>query len=127
MQTYEYKVVAAPNRGEKARDAKTPADRYARALANVMNDLARDGWEYLRADTLPSEERAGLTKRVTVYHSVLVFRRAVAQRPADAAPRTLLTTEAQAGEAPRIGPATPQAAPEPDTGPEPLHGAKADT
>ena len=40
-----------------------------------MNDLARDGWEYLRADTLPAEEREGLMGRATVYLNMLVFRR----------------------------------------------------
>ncbi|MGB2891523.1 MAG: DUF4177 domain-containing protein, partial [Albidovulum sp.] len=47
MQTYEYKVVPAPARSEKVRGAKTPADRFAQTLATVMNDLARDGWEYV--------------------------------------------------------------------------------
>jgi len=107
MQLYEYKVVPAPNRGEKARGLKSGPERYAHALATLMNDLARDGWDYLRADTLPSEERSGLTKRTTVYHSVLVFRRAVTDRPAEEAPRKLLTTEVVVGSAPKLGPAAP--------------------
>lgn len=101
MQTHEYKVVPAPNRGEKARGAKTPADRFAHTLAALMNEAARDGWDYVRAETLPSEERAGLTRRTTVYHSVLVFRRPLAIADAAAA-RRLLTTEAPAGKAPSI-------------------------
>jgi len=102
MPYYEYKVVPAPNRGEKARGAKTPADRFAATLATVMNEVARDGWDYVRAETLPSEERTGLTKRTTVYHSVLVFRRPLAAPAADEAPRKLLTTEAPAGKAPAL-------------------------
>lgn len=102
MQLYEYKVVPAPNRGEKARGLKTPSDRFANALALLMNELARDGWEYLRADTLPSEERSGFTKRTTVYHAVLVFRRALAEQPTDEAPRKLLTAETPAGKTPPI-------------------------
>lgn len=101
MQNYEYKVVPAPNRGEKAPGVKTAPDRFAYALTSTMNSMARDGWEYLRADTLPSEERSGLTKRSTVYHSVLVFRRAKAN-PADEAPRRLLTTTAPSGKAPAL-------------------------
>ncbi len=103
MQTHEYKVVPAPSHGEKARGLKTPAERFSHALALVMNDLARDGWEYLRADTLPSEERTGLAKRSTVYHSVLVFRRPLAAAIAPAEPpRKLLSTEPPAGRAPAI-------------------------
>lgn len=76
---YEYAVIPAPTRGEKARDAKTPTDRYALALAAELNRMAADGWDYLRADVLPSEERSGLTGRSTVYHNVLVFRRLQAE------------------------------------------------
>ncbi|MDN5569459.1 MAG: DUF4177 domain-containing protein [Paracoccus sp. (in: a-proteobacteria)] len=72
---FEYSVVAAPNRGEKDKDAKTPTDRYALALTAQLNSMAAEGWEYLRADVLPSEERSGLTGRTTVYHNMLVFRR----------------------------------------------------
>jgi hypothetical protein len=58
MTQFEYKVVPAPAKGEKVRGAKTTADRFAVTLTGVMNDLGREGWEYLRADTLPCEERA---------------------------------------------------------------------
>lgn len=75
MQRYEYRVVPAPNRSEKIRGIKAPDDRFAHTLSGLMNDLGREGWEYLRADTLPTEERKGLTGRVTVYHNLLVFRR----------------------------------------------------
>ena len=73
--TFEYKVVPAPTKGKRAKGVKTPADRFAHALEEVMNDLAEDGWEYLRTDTLPSEERQGLIGRTTVYQNMLVFRR----------------------------------------------------
>lgn len=88
MQHYEYKVIPAPRRGEKARGARTTADRFAVALTQVMNELGRDGWEYLRADTLPCEERVGLTGTATHFQNMLVFRRAlsVAAAPERAAP-----------------------------------------
>jgi len=38
--------------------------------------MGADGCEYLRADTLPCEERQGLTSKTVKYHSMLVFRRA---------------------------------------------------
>jgi len=72
---FEYTAIPAPTRGEKAKDAKTPTDRYALAVAAELNRMASEGWEYIRADVLPSEERSGLTGRATVYHNLLIFRR----------------------------------------------------
>jgi hypothetical protein len=40
-----------------------------------MNGMAGYGWEYQRAETLPSIERAGLTGTTTEWRNVLVFRR----------------------------------------------------
>lgn len=75
MPRFEYKVVPAPNRGLKAKGVKRPEDRFALALSTLMNELGAEGWDYVRADILPSEERSGLTSKQTVYHSLLVFRR----------------------------------------------------
>jgi hypothetical protein len=75
----EYRVVPAPKRGVKAKGAKTGEERFAAALSEVMNALGAEGWDYVRSDVLPCEERQGLTGRATVYHTVMVFRRAVAE------------------------------------------------
>ena len=75
MGSYEYKVVAAPTRGTRGPGAKGAEGRFALSLEDVMNRMAAEGWEYQRAETLPSEERAGLTNVQTVYRNVLVFRR----------------------------------------------------
>lgn len=114
MQQFEYQVVPAPRRGEKARGVKTTEDRFARALTTLMNDMARQGWEYLRADTLPCDERAGLTGKATVFQAVLVFRRALA-------PSVLPPAAAEAAQAPRLG-----AAIEPWAGSPPPLGAPGD-
>ena len=81
MPTFEYKVIPAPRRGEKARGAKTTEERFALALTRLMNDLGRDGWEYLRSDTLPCEERVGLTGKATAFQNMLVFRRTLQTAP----------------------------------------------
>ena len=78
MSQYEYKVVPAPKKGLKAKGIKSAENRYANALETAMNALGAEGWEYQRSETLPSEERSGLTRRVTTFHNMLVFRRAVA-------------------------------------------------
>ena len=113
MDQYEYKVVPAPARGLRQRGARTGAERFAAAVADLMNTLAREGWEYQRADILPCEERAGLTRRVTVYHNLLVFRRATGKHPGTELPPLRLTmdipaaappaTDGDAGPAPSLG------------------------
>lgn len=82
MQAYEYTVIPAPARGEKVRGARTGVERFSYTLTMEINRMAANGWEYVRAETLPCEERSGLTSRTTVYHNVLVFRRALAAQPA---------------------------------------------
>ncbi len=77
MQRFEYRVVPAPKKGKKAKGLKTGEDRFAAALSETMNDMAADGWDYLRTDTLPAEERSGLTGRTTVFQNMLVFRREI--------------------------------------------------
>jgi len=75
MPRFEYKVVPAPNRGLKAKGVKRAEDRFALALSAVMNKLGAEGWDYIRSDILPTEERSGLASKQTIYHNMLVFRR----------------------------------------------------
>ncbi|MDZ4395746.1 DUF4177 domain-containing protein, partial [Cypionkella sp.] len=114
MQRYEYKVIPAPRRGEKSRGVKTTEDRFALALTSVMNELGREGWDYIRADTLPVDERAGFTGTKTTFQNVLVFRRVIeAEAPTT---RQLLAVE-QVAAAPRLGPAEVPVGPAPALGP----------
>ena len=76
MTRYDYKVVPAPERGLKAKGVKSAEARFAFALEQLMNEMAAEGWEYQRAETLPSEERQGISGKQVVYRNVLVFRRA---------------------------------------------------
>jgi hypothetical protein len=79
MQRYEYRVIPAPRRGEKSREARSTPERFALALTQIMNKMGAEGWDYLRTDTLPCEERVGLTGRQTTFQHMLVFRRPLAQ------------------------------------------------
>ncbi|MES2667197.1 MAG: DUF4177 domain-containing protein [Pseudomonadota bacterium] len=92
MQSYEFKVIPAPRRGIKARGVKTTEDRFALALTEVMNDLGRDGWDYVRADALPCDERTGLTGTKTTFQNMLVFRRPLA---AGAVPTPMAVSEVE--------------------------------
>lgn len=74
---FEYHVIPAPAKGQKDKGAKTADARYAVALAQVLNAEAAQGWEFVRAEVLPCDERQGLTGSKTVFVNVLVFRREV--------------------------------------------------
>lgn len=78
MTSFEYKVVPAPRKTRAPRKVKGPEAKFATTLTDVMNEMAAEGWEYQRAETLPCEERQGFTGKTTKYHSMLVFRRPVA-------------------------------------------------
>ena len=87
MTRYEYKVIPAPTKGEKAKGIKTAEGRFANALEVLMNRMAGDGWEFQRAELLPSEERTGLTGSTTNWRNVLVFRRPAADDLSAFSPR----------------------------------------
>lgn len=133
MSSYEYKVVEAPAHGTRGKGVKGPGARFANTVELLMNKMAGEGWEYQRAETLPVEERSGLTSSQTTYRNVLVFRR---RRAGDmtaydprllenAAPETILlpaapvvaaqppAADVPAGDAPRLenDPADTDAAP----------------
>ena len=123
MHRYEYKVVPSPRKGEKTRAARTTPDRFALALTTLMNKFGQDGWEYLRADTLPCDERAGLTGTKTTFQNMLIFRRPLAEgvmAQPDLTPAEEMTAfkpvlgaaEAPVGSAPALGPASPSLAAE---------------
>jgi hypothetical protein len=123
MVLFEYKVVPAPRRGEKAKGIKTTSDRFAHALGLLMNRLGQDGWEYMRADTLPCDERIGLTgtRTKTTYQSMLVFRRALAEgaerQSEPAGPSGLLVLSADDSNAPALGAAIAPVGSAPALGP----------
>ena len=75
MRKFEYKAIPAPRQGTKVRGVKSTDDRFALSLTDALNEMAADGWEYLRAETLPCDERKGLTGTQTNYQNILVFRR----------------------------------------------------
>lgn len=76
MAFYEYKVIPAPRKAVRTKGAKGFTARFSSALEIAMNQQAIQGWEYVRAETLPADERMGITRRKSeTYQNVLVFRR----------------------------------------------------
>ncbi|MEO1778202.1 MAG: DUF4177 domain-containing protein [Pseudomonadota bacterium] len=94
MGGWEYKVVPAPTKGRKGKGVKGAEGRFAFALESLMNEMGRDGWEFQRAETLPSIERAGLTGSTTEWRNMLVFRRGVSAPLDDFEPELLPAPEA---------------------------------
>ena len=78
MQAYEYKVVPAPAKGTKAKGVRSPEGRFSNSIELLLNEMAAGGWEFQRAELLPSTERSGLTGSTTNWRNVMVFRRSVA-------------------------------------------------
>ncbi|MDW4497474.1 DUF4177 domain-containing protein [Sulfitobacter sp. D35] len=95
MTSFEYRVVPAPAKGLKAKGIKTPEARFSYALEDLMNRMGAAGWEYQRAETLPSLERSGLASTTTEWRNVLVFRRERAVQALPDEPALLAAPEAQ--------------------------------
>ena len=55
MNHYEYKVVPAPRRAKRVRGVKAAEELFALTLTDAINEVARQGWEYVRAEHLPAE------------------------------------------------------------------------
>lgn len=110
MSRFEYKVVPAPSKGAKAKGVKSAEARFSLTVEATLNDLATQGWEYVRAELLPSEERSGLTGSTTNWRNVLIFRRAIEtpesapapQAEEIAAPRPVVIPEDPEAELPPI-------------------------
>ncbi len=84
MTRYEYKVVPAPRKGTKTKDAKAADAKLAVSVEEIMNEMGNQGWYYLRSDTLPIEERSGLTGKTTTFQHLLVFVRERADQEQEA-------------------------------------------
>lgn len=77
MNHYEYKVVPAPKRAKRVRGVKGAEDLFALTLTDAINEVARQGWEYVGAEHLPAEAPGGWFRGATAgEHTLLVFRRA---------------------------------------------------
>jgi hypothetical protein len=101
MTVYEYKVAPAPKRLKRVRGVSSTAELFAVTLAEAINVAARDGWEYVRAESLPAEQAGGWFRRgAEVIETVLIFR-----RPRETlGPRLAAARPEPEGEGARLGP-----------------------
>jgi hypothetical protein len=132
----EYKVIPAPRKPQRSKGAKTTTERFAVGLEATLNEMGAAGWSFVRAETLPVDERHGFMRKVVEeFHTVLVFCRpqvtqsapepaehrrpvffADKEPPASAAPSLGAATDT--GPAVKTGVRAEKDAPEPDTKPD---------
>ena len=109
MTGYSYKTVAAPRRLKKVKGVKGQDALLAHSVEELIAVEAAQGWEYLRADTFPVEEKGGMfSKAVVTERAVLVFRKALAVQHVQP-----VAAQPVAAPAPATQPAPQPAAPQP--------------
>lgn len=118
MSYYDYKVVPAPRKARKVKGVSGGAELFALTLGDTINELARQGWEYQRSESLVIETPGGFMRRArSEEHTVLVFRRAREHL----SPRVAVETAGQEPPRPREEPFRPEprigGAPEPGEAP----------
>src|SRR5690625_3233101 len=90
---YEYKCVGAPEEPRRQRGVRAWSDRVALAMQEAITAEAVDGWEYMRTDILPVEEKDGFFSRVRrIQRAVLIFRREIGEAPRSRATEHHTTT-----------------------------------
>ena len=76
MSHYDYKVVPAPKRAKKVKGVRAAEELFALTLTEAINEVARQGWEYVRAEHMPAEASRGWFRSALAgEQTVLVFRR----------------------------------------------------
>ncbi|MFO1142277.1 MAG: DUF4177 domain-containing protein [Amaricoccus sp.] len=104
MTQYDYKVVPAPRRAKKIRGIKGTEELFAHTLTDAINEVARQGWEYVRAEHLRAEGPRGWFRSAAAgEQTVLVFR-----RPREGmGPRLAASHEADFAAEPALAPERP--------------------
>jgi len=75
MTYYDYKAVPAPRRMKKVKGVKSAEELFALTLTEAINEHARQGWEYVRSESLTVEAPGGWFRRGSSdTQTVLVFR-----------------------------------------------------
>ena len=115
---HEYKVVPAPSSAPRIRGLKTTGARFAHALTEAINAEAAGGWQFLRTETLPCEERGTLGKTRTSTQVVMIFGRPLGLARPDAGAALAAVQDHYAPAPPQPAyDAQPYAPPAPEPGP----------
>lgn len=88
---YEYRVVPAPKRLRKIKGMHSTPELFAATLTDAINAEARQGWEYVRAESMAAEGPSGWFRRGRVVEeTMMIFR-----RPRRPAPGSRITGEGE--------------------------------
>ncbi|MBL1434691.1 MAG: hypothetical protein COB08_000620 [Rhodobacteraceae bacterium] len=122
---FEYKLLPVPAPAKKAKGRKTMPDRMGHALGDLMNEQAKDNWEFSGQESFHVEEKAGLLgKEKHVECRYMVFRREIGleEMPLDQKLEKLRERKAETMvQAPVIAPVpAPEPFPEPMPSPQVL-------
>ena len=59
MTHYDYRVIPAPKKVKRVKGVHGAEELFAATLTDAINEVARQGWEYVRAERLPAETPRG--------------------------------------------------------------------
>ncbi len=76
MERYEYQVVKTPSKSTKYKGMEKGADTFAQTLMDGMNELAREGWQFVRTEVM-MEERRSIFGNSRVNHDYMIYRRSL--------------------------------------------------
>jgi len=74
MERFEYRFEVAPQKSRRYSGMKKSEDAFAHTMMDMVNAVAREGWEFLRLETV-SHKR--FMRRGTERREYLVYRRAL--------------------------------------------------
>jgi len=75
MERFEYKLVKAPCQRKRFTGLKKSDDAFAITLTETLNDIASEGWQFLRKEEMSETRGNRLLGRRRRSHEYLVFRR----------------------------------------------------
>ncbi len=101
MERYEYRLVEAPGPARAASGVHRRDDGLAAAILEILNEAGREGWQFLRRESLAAGRPSGWLRRRAEHRDYLVFRRPL---PAPAPVPEPPAAPKAAGRAPRCEP-----------------------
>lgn len=74
MERYEYKLETAPLKSRRYSGLKKTDDAFAMTMMDQINAVAREGWEFLRLESMAQKR---FMRRGSVRRDYLLYRRAL--------------------------------------------------
>jgi hypothetical protein len=75
VERYEYKLVPTPKQSAIFKGLPKSGDAFAQTLGHGMNELGRDGWEFLRTETVVEKRNVLVISSRKCRHDYMVYRR----------------------------------------------------